>query len=360
MAKPAWQTADATQESSALEQSAEANDLQPVSSPRTALIAKAAKFLDDEDIQNATIDKKEYFLRTKGLTDDEIDQLLQHRAIHVSDSVIEDLSSREGSNPSKTTTMESNTSSDGQQNPSKSSPETSNTAAPIITYPEFLFHSSKPPPLVTTNRLLIALYAASGTAATMYGLSNYILEPMFQSLISARHSLFETAGSNIDSLNEKLTAAVSQVPETAAGDEGTEDSEHDSVSSDPARFFARTRGTQTSPQLSRSPSSSSVSDKAIEVAIDSHASNLSRLRGLLQDLRPPAEENFTPLADNIDTFSDYMRKLPVWGKTGQVGPSLTNGSVAEADGITRLKNEIKSTKGALLSARNFPSGVGVR
>jgi hypothetical protein len=44
---------------------------------RTALIARATKFLEDSDIRDASTDKKIAFLKSKGLTDEEAEELLR-------------------------------------------------------------------------------------------------------------------------------------------------------------------------------------------------------------------------------------------------------------------------------------------
>lgn len=307
---------------------------------RTPLIEKACKFLQDDEIRDASKERKMTFLESKDLTETEIAQLLD-------------------TDRAERPTAPSNTTETPPQNPdsnvvSDSSPASRQDGPPIITYPEFLLHSQKPPPLITAQRLLTTLYIVSGAAATIYGTSKYIVEPMIESLSSARHSVFESASTNVSVLNEKLEGAVSTVPDIAKGIQDPDDSDIESVSSDPARHFSRTVATQTTPQLSRSASSSSLSSAPTPPApISHHAEHLSRLHQGLSDLKPSSDLD-DPVRDSLQELQDYLQGLP-WQASVNKGSKFDSG-----DSIARVKADIKGVKGALLSARSFPAGSAGR
>lgn len=331
--------------------------------PRASLIEKASKFLEDDSIRDAPIERKKLYLETKGLRESEINELLEIQQTPEA-AVMEDygIERQEASQrPIPTAPQNPPTSSTTEQQtpaaPLKDSP-------PIITYPEFLLHAQKPAPLITASRLLTSLYIASGAAATIYGTSKYLIEPMVSNMTTARHSLFESAGANISSLNEKLEGAVSKVPEIRPwlkkDDLDTESITSSSEDDDGARFFNRSAGTQTSPRLSpRSGSSSSSSADPIEALspVQDHTSALLGMQNKLSDLLPTGEESTNPLGESIDELQAYLEKLPyansirLGGKTGKKW---------EQDAVANVKAEIRGVKGVLLSARNFPSGVAAR
>ena len=323
--------------------------------PRASLIEKAAKFLEEDSTRDAPIERKKLFLESKGLTETEIDDLLEIQ--HTPEAaVMEDygIERQEASQPTPgTTSLEPVTTSVPPERPPDAP---SKDTPPIITYPEFLLHAQKPVPLITANRLLTSLYIVSGTAATIYGTSKYIVEPMVESLTSARHFLFESAGANMIALNKKLESAVSKVPEIPPHSK-EEDSDTDSISSDGARFFNRSAGTQTSPHLSRSNSStSSDPDEALSPTQD-HTSALLEIHSKLSDLLPTDGEPVNPLRDSISELRAYLEKLP-YANSLNLGGKV--GKKREMDAVANLKAEIRGVKGVLLSARNFPSGVAAR
>ena len=241
--------------------------------------------------------------------------------------------------------------------PSQSS--TKSDVPPIITYPEFLLHSQKPPPLITASRLANTFYLFSGTAAAIYGTSNYIVNPMLDSLTSARHSLFDTAHSNLDTLNEKLQQNVSTVPkggaEHSAVDEQDDDNESDTTE-DITPLFNRTIGTQTSPPFSPSSSTSTSEQASPPNPILMHESSLRSLHSSLSSLLPPSSAKGTPTdpSSQLNDLKKYLNDLPY--------PSLhaptTRSAEPKDDAVNKFKAEIRGVKGVLLSARNFPSGTG--
>lgn len=364
--KPSWQQ----QEPSSLPEhpdntpASEQTEQEQRSEPRASLIENASEFLKDESIRDAPIERKRIFLESKGLTEPEIDNLLEMQHPHEAAAMEDDGIERQ--DPSRsippTTSQSASTSSSPEQEEPPTTPPPKDQP-PIITYPEFLLHAQKPTPLITANRLLTSLYIASGAAATVYGTSKYVVEPMVSSLTSARHSLLEGAGANLDALNKKLEGAVSKVPGKArlsekAGDENeNEGSDTESLGSDGALFFRRSAGTQTSPRLSRSTSSVSVKAGEVISPAQGHTSALLGIHGKLSDLLPKDGEPRNPLRDSIVELRAYLHKLPhvdslyLAGKAGRKGKN---------EAVSNVKAEIRSVKGVLLSARNFPSGVAAR
>ena len=326
---------------------------------RASLIESASKFLEDDSIRNAPIERKKLFLESKGLTAAEIDELLEIQ--HTSEAAVMEDNEAEQEDASQSTPPTAPHHPPPPSTPQDQQPPAapSTDPPPIITYPEFLLHAQKPSPLITANRLLTSLYIASGTAATIYGTSKYLIEPMVENLTSARHSLFESAGASIDVLNQKLESAVSKIPglPPLRIKEEEEDSDTESMSSDGARFFNRSAGTQTSPLRSRSSSSTSSEAGETISSTQNHTSALLEIHSKLSNLVPVHGESTDPLSDSISGLRAYLDKLPressvhVGGKAGGRG---------KVDAVANLKAEIRSVKGVLLSARNFPSGVAAR
>ena len=338
-----WQRQENTDTSTAIEQ-APSQEAEEGSLPanRATLIEKAATFLEEDAIRDAPIERKQYFLKLKGLTDEEIEELL-HRQ-HTAEGEI-----AEGYEEEQQQASESISAPDPDPPREQSSTSPGKDVPPIITYPEFLMHSQKPPPLITSQRLLTTLYLASGAAATVYGTNKYLIEPMVASLSSARHSLFETASSHLSTLNKKLEEAASKFPENSfnsgASDVGSEES-------DPARFFTRSAATQTSPDLSGS--SSLASDPLVPGSspIQLQVAALSDIHDRLDDLRAEDPEAADPLKNKLDDLRTYLEGLAY-------NRNQTR-DMWNQDPITKVKAEITSMKGLLLSARNFPSGVSLR
>jgi len=376
---PSWQLQETaapepSEEDSAKETEKRANN---ASDSRPSLLESASKFLEDEDIRDAPVERKKFFLGSKGLTEDEIQDLLQEqKQAHEQEQhapeveVMEDYGiekEAQGLQASKMAPALEGESSDkitpSSPSPSKAMPaaegkQAQSTTAPrdvppIITYPEFLLHSQKPPPLITGRRLLTTLYAVSGVATAIYGTSKYVVEPMIESLTSARQSLAETASNNLSTLNSKLESTVSKTPDLNAN--GEADSEIESTDSDPSRFFNRSAGTQTSPQRSRSMSSTTSEALSPTSHNQNHDIPLSEILIKLNEIQ--TVDDTTPVIDSISDLKKFLDNLPQANAPQQSGKLWEK---APLDEYGKLKAEIRGVKGVLLSARNFPSGVSVR
>ena len=259
---------------------------------------------------------------------------------------------------------------------------------PIITYPEFLFEPTKPPPLVTMQSVLYTLYGAAGLGASIYGASEYIVKPMLATLTSARQELAETAQENLQKLNDKLEETVSVIPPHLKARKDSldeEDEESDSVTSDPTELFHRDMGTQTTPDVSSSTLLSATKEgeeKAVDapsIAVSNHMSRLESIQSQLKEVDGLEKESST-LDDNLrskmsdlhhyldgliyaaPTYTAAGGSFGLYGNTTSSGTDGSSSGVrkAEDEAIASFKADIRGVKGALLSARNFPASRGGR
>jgi hypothetical protein len=288
--------------------------------PRNVLIDSAKDFLQHEDIRDTPVERKAAFLRSKGLTQSEIDHLLEP-------------SSSESSTPMNTSTVPS--------------------TPPIITYPEFLAKAHQPAPLMTRTRILNAVYATGMISAAIWGTNKYLLEPMFETLTAARHSLFDDAQSNLEQLNKKLEDVVSVVPPQLKA----VDNDAESEASDPAELFHRDIGVQTSSQ-------DLETSKEDVNPVETQSDILDEIHTQLQDLKTTESESLQAERkawSSIMNLQAYLDEITYGGRKSVFqweGPGIGDsrmGQDSKMDEIAKFKAEIRSAKGALLSARNFPS-----
>ena len=179
---------------------------------------------------------------------------------------------------------------------------------------------------------------------------------MLDSLTSARHSLFETAITNLDTLNEKLEGIVSSVPKAASitieGDDAS------SSASDPTELFHRDVGIQT--EIPQSPTSDL--DHASHLDKSPQESQSDALESLGQLLKEVLSYNEDVLEEDVEMrtkitklnlYLENLNKKPSFQV--QHGRAVRQGE--EQDEIAKVRAEIRGVKGALLSARTFPGGV---
>jgi hypothetical protein len=364
---PAWQRAGIDDVVSSPEVAQEST----APKPDEYTLEAARKWLDDEAIRNEPRDRKIAFLKDKGLQNEAIQSLLGYEK----PAVVNELK-----------TVHDSTTDVVQKEPAEKKPEEAGPVAsthdsrrdipPIITYPEFLIRPQKPPPLVTAQRLIYAAYAFAGISTLTYGASKFIVQPMLESLTSAREELASTALQDLEKLNAKLETTVSHVPYIASSQAQKEgeyrDEDEESVDSDPTELFHRDIGIQTSPPRSRSPSISSdlkSKDPAIQ-----HVSTLSSLLSNLKSLNPPEESDPFPttdkLKDTVSSFQTYLNTLQFSGSTFRTDYNsiYTSTSVSDnkkvknpndTDEAAKLKAEIRAMKGVFLSSRNFPGRPAV-
>jgi hypothetical protein len=394
---PEWQRQSrepaATPEESSSDNATGADD-----SSRSALLDQATKFLHDESIRDASTDRKIEFLESKGLQNDEIQKLLGVSRNPAATSEAKSESPGESKSRPSESTVETSSHTESQGNllasqsptpslvsssPSSSSSSSSRDVPPIITYPEFLLQQTKPP-LVSLRTVLYTLYGAAALGASFYGASEFLVKPMTRSLASARQELAETAQQNLKKLNEKLEQNVSKIPpfpskqagaksSSDAGEDVAQDAE--SITSDPTELFHRDIATQTTPNLDRGANRNSYfgqRDEDEEKKADptkAVTNHLKRLEVLTSHLREFVEDekkgkvSDDAIRDRLSELQTYLDSLtymnnPVYNIYGAADSTRgdTRARTNEEDAISSFKAEIRGVKGALLSARNFPSG----
>ena len=379
---PSWQQT-ASDNSSTAASSASATE------SRETLLEQARRFLQDESISEASTDKKIAFLESKGLSNDEIHTLLgisrntQATASTSNDTGNNSSTEESESQSKKETTGEA--SSQPTQSPAATSPAPTPTASsnkdvpPIITYPEFLLRQSKPP-LITFQNFLYTLYATTGVAASICGASEYLAKPMLESLNCARHEFSETVQGNLKALNEKLEGSVSKVPASSTArpmgisiDNESED-DNESVTSDPTELFHRDIATQTTDLELSTPSQTAVGTETQTVSsqsvIEEHHSRLQSLSSSLDSVVTAEKYSDSTQGyakDRLSELQTYLDSLtysaPLYLTSSLYGSyddsaDAKKAANGEDEAIAAFKAEIRSVKGTLLSARNFPSGSG--
>lgn len=182
---------------------------------------------------------------------------------------------------------------------------------------------------------------------------------MLAQLTTSRLSLAETAKDNLRRLVLSLQSVVSEIPPIVNAIRIDEESEDE----DPSELFHRDVGVQTS----RSPSPSNylnIVEKIPDSVVEEHSGRLkslgTSLAGLLQDSTNQANDS-TTLSSTIADLTEYLNGL------AYIAPSFSYGAGGygsfaapkEDDEIKRVKDSIRSVKGALLSARSFPAATAV-
>ena len=357
------------------------NDAAP---SEAGLMERAKRWLQDTSIRDAPRERKAAFLAAKGMQDDDIQKLLSIPDNSEQESemkIVHDTAS--STSPSETS---SPTLPDTQTHSSTKSTAPSRDVPPIITYPEFLLRPEKPPPLVTFRRLAYATYGFAALTALTYGASRYLVQPMLESLTSARHELADTALQNLDKFNSKLESNVSHVSylsssgslkvETGGSndDDGTE-----SVDSDPTELFHRDVATQTLPLKSRNSSldSSTFFNQIHQEAnpTSSQSNRLSLIATSLASLLASTSPSTTPpnptdsLKSTVEDLQTYLDNLQFSNNSfnassyDHIYPGLDvqkssskKNKTGEDDEAEKFKAEIRAVKGALLSSRTFPAG----
>ncbi|CAD6450351.1 abbcce0b-f291-41bb-823f-5c4faa5ff679-CDS [Sclerotinia trifoliorum] len=346
-----------------------------VESPsRTAILEQARKFLEEDEVRNASTDKKIAFLESKGLEGDDIKGLL---------GVSRD---DEATNTSLVRTPEAKPQPRLQPQPlpqPRSLPPTTQASyspaprdqPPIITYPEFLVQPSpSSSPLITKHRLLTTLYLFGSFSFLLYGTNTFLIRPMLNTLTESRRSLSSATLNNLQKLIHKLENSVSEIPPTYHYRKSFQsdylDSDSSSVTSDPTELFHRDIGVQTSLPSSpiQTPSSPSLISHANTATTPTaiQASRLTTLQGTLSSLIEDSTYESSAneeLETRMTMLKEYLQGLVFPTSFNyRSGPYSDgrdrNGNDKEGeDEFAKVKREIRGVKGVLLSARSFPGGV---
>ncbi|EDO01430.1 hypothetical protein SS1G_03905 [Sclerotinia sclerotiorum 1980 UF-70] len=282
---------------------------------RTSILEQARKFLEEDEVKNASADKKIAFLESKGLGGDDIKELL---------GVSRD---DEAPNTSLVKTPEAKPQPQRQPQPRSLPPTTQASYSPaprdqppIITYPEFLVQPSPSSPLITKHRLLTTLYLFGSFSFLLYGTNTFLIRPMLNTLTESRRSLSSATLNNLQKLIHKLENSVSEIPPTYHYRKSFQSDYLDSDSSS---------GTLSS--LLEDSTYESSANEELET-------RMTMLKEYLQGLVFPAPFNYRSGA-----YSDGRDR---------------NGNDKEGeDEFAKVKREIRGVKGVLLSARSFPGGV---
>ncbi|KAM3084353.1 hypothetical protein ACMFMG_001541 [Clarireedia jacksonii] len=347
-----------------------------------SVIEQARQFLEEDEVKDASTDKKIAFLESKGLQKEHIQELLG-------------VTRNEEATGSAVTSGTVSKAAPGTQSPPlpRSSPPLNQSMqaytppreqTPIITYPEFLVQPTAPQPLITKHRLLTTLYLFGSLSFLLHGTNTFLIRPMIQTLTESRISLSSTTLTNLQKLIKKLESSVSEIPITYSvhhkGSLHLEylDSDAESQTSDPTELFHRDIGVQTSlpsTPIVHSPVSQSWalsnmnSNTGAQTTTQQQTGRLatlkSRLRSLLDDSRNE-ESSAQELNTRTDLLKEYLQGLAYTAPTFGYGMGgFSNGGRGDngkdkEDEISKVKREIRGVKGVLLSARSFPGGARAR
>ncbi|KAI2467678.1 peroxisomal membrane anchor protein conserved region-domain-containing protein [Annulohypoxylon bovei var. microspora] len=328
-----------------------------------ATLEQARVFLQDETVRNSSLEKKTEFLKSKGYDDTQIQELLKEA---------EQVTQASSSSPTTTKSVGEDESieqtSEANEGFEIYTPAASptNSPAPIITYPEFLTTSPKPPPLITPSSLANILTVSGSVWTLLYGTARFVVSPMVDSLNDARADYYAHINDKLEQLVEQLEGVVSEVPYKngklllkARQDEGAY-ADDESICSDPTELFHRDIGTQTSPKMLAQDSTSSTPNQT-DRPIDAQARRLTALRASLReinDMHVRHAESSADLNSLLREVRDEVDKLgaPPLTDFASVHNSMIYGRSSEPDDeVKKTKDAIRSVKGMFLSSRSFPT-----
>ncbi|ROV92010.1 hypothetical protein VMCG_09557 [Cytospora schulzeri] len=387
---PSWQQAAstaATSDSNAHTVSEETQE--------TSVLERARRFLQDEEVKLSSREKKIEFLKSKGIEEADINTLLKETDEATTTHPTTKYEEKAESSPTSNTTVVSTPEQAPIPGPEQ---ETRPDHPPIITYPEFLTKPAKPPPLITASGLLNSLGIVAGLSTLVYGATRHLVGPMVETLTDARIDFHDNANKNLSRLVEKLEQSVSEIPASyhAVGKKNNNNHSNnnkvveyadayadDTGSSydDPTELFHRDVGVQTSPP----PTPDSSSNKAYPQGADGWPSSTSdnnnnsnnkpgrttpqqeadklhniifSVRGLNSALVSQAED-LAETKNVLDLFGQDLHALTYPPESFGAGNSYLYGSgrTEPDDEVRRVKNNIRSVKGVLLSTRSFPSVI---
>ncbi|KAK2047363.1 hypothetical protein LZ31DRAFT_629236 [Colletotrichum somersetense] len=331
----------------------------------------ARKFLQDEEIKDAPREEKEAFLKTKGISSENIEQLLGGSA----HAPAQDTTHTQREQASASSTQQAAAMTPEPQGTPTPPPNNEVTIPrqtdqpPVVTYPEFLTKSTRPPPLVTANGILNTLYAFAGLSTLLYGTSKYLIAPMVENLTEARCDLHDTTSKNLAKIIEKLESTISEIPAakaTVGNGEAYKDDASSSSADDPTEMFHRDIGTQTSvpptPRFGESGfgRTGTVAGHSSGSASDWQADKLARLKSSADLLKTTVVSDAEDLADlksRMDVLKDDLVQLAYPSPQDYSSYSLYGGPRKNEpeDEIKKARDNIRRVKGVLLSTRNFPA-----
>ncbi|KAG6205646.1 hypothetical protein E4U50_004602 [Claviceps purpurea] len=325
-------------------------------------IEVARRFLQEAHVKASSRAKKTEFLQSKGLRDSDIEKLLEEEVEHstgaASPQQEEKTSGSDTTHPSA---------SANQQHPQEQPHHQASVVhdrPPIVTYPEFLVRPDRPPPLVTKDGILSALYGFAGLSTILYGTSKFLIAPMVETTTDARSQLYHATAQKLDSLVSQLEKTVSVIPSTAATRPSS--SQHDdapegsSDDEDPTEMFHRDIGTQTLSVFEKAAPAAAAEGRSLSSPVGSATDGQAdRLTGLtkslavLRDQLRAQSEGFQDVKTVLDVFRDSLDGMAytlvggydIYGSTKKKEPE---------DEIRKVRDNIRRLKGLLLSTRTFP------
>ena len=355
---------------------------------RRTLLEQASRFLLHPDIRDAPHERKVSFLEGKALRPDEIQQLLEsssstESATTGSDNVSvepppsdpqpQSPSSAPNVDPPSTPVADRDPSPPGEEaqatdpQPTTAADPPPSSQPPIITYPEFLVraHAARAQQRSPLAHPAVApaLYASALLTASVYALNSFALRPMHDALTAARTELFGVVKDNLQRLNVQLESAVSSVPPMVTVEEkgsyGFAEGDESSEASDPTELFHRDVGVQTLDTPPVPPDREDSESAGPEAALEAHSARLRALRTHVAALRDAGSEEEAagkPTKAGVEELRQYLDRLALGGRaSGALGREV--GGKGQEDEVAKVRAEIRSVKGMLLSARSFPGGV---
>ncbi|KAI1213607.1 peroxisomal membrane anchor protein conserved region-domain-containing protein [Annulohypoxylon truncatum] len=325
-------------------------------------LEQARLFLRDETVRSSSVEKKTEFLKSKGLDDTQIQQLLE-----------EVEQPTQTPNPSPTTTKSTGggevtmRTSEAKKDVEVFAPTASSSTSdpvPIITYPEFLTTSTKPPPLITPSSLANILAVSGSVWTLLYGTARFVVSPMVDSLNDARADYYGHINEKLEQLVEQLEDVVSEVPykngKLVLKSKQNEDAyaDNESICSDPTELFHRDFGTQTSPKML---AQDSAGTPQVDKPIDAQARRLAALKASLRevnDMHVRHAEDSADLNALLREIRDEVDKVgaPPMTDFATIHGGMGYGRSSDPDDeVKKTRDAIRSVKGMFLSSRSFPA-----
>ncbi|KAF6821354.1 peroxin 14 17 [Colletotrichum sojae] len=356
---PAWQREQ--QSSAAVPQLPEPASQDATGDAPEDKLEVARRFLQDDEIKNEPTERKEEFLRTKGLTSSEIAQLLDSEPAPEAQLA-------QTANPQTTESTPAQAAGFQPQSPPQDeiSLPRQNDSPPVITYPEFLTKPTRPPPLVTANAIVNTLCAFAGLSTLLYGTSKFVVAPMVETQTEARVELHATTAEKLSALVSKLESTVSEIPASnKSAADAQQQQDESSEFDDPTELFHRDIGTQTSFPSTPRPEATGFSSTAVaesKTPGERHHVQLSKMKLHAQQLRDTCVTEAEDLAHaktEMDLLKDDLVQLAYPSPREYTGGLYGYGSRSNEpdDEIKKAKDNIRRVKGVLLSTRNFPASV---
>ncbi|KAF4813463.1 hypothetical protein CGCSCA5_v008517 [Colletotrichum siamense] len=367
---PAWQREQQQSEPQLDVESEPASQQSQEDTPTDDKLEVARRFLQDDEIKDAPREKKEEFLRGKGLEPAEIEELLG------SGSAPEPARQTARTEPVEAEPATIPTPEPHAPTPAPSTTQNeislprTNDNPPVVTYPEFLTKPTRPPPLVTANGILNTLYAFAGISTLLYGTSKFLVAPMVENLNEARTELHDATNKKLSAIIEKLESTVSEIP--APKKTGAEAPKDDGTSSDPdvedpSEMFHRDIGTQTSnpptPPLGSYMDQkngrwgSSLAGQGNNATADAKVKSLAQHATEIKDKCIAEAEDLAHVKSEMDLLKDDLMQLAYPAPKEFTGGLYGFRSNEPDDETKKAKDNIRRIKGVLLSTRNFPASV---